>query len=256
MTIQSANRVADNNYAIKAIAVEKAYGDLTVLDRIDLEVQWKEVVVLCGVSGSGKSTFLRCLNGLDPFDSGSIITAGREILPKKSVWSILNPSVGIVFQSFNLFPHLTILQNLILAPMKVRGMRKNQAIDLARSLLDRVGIGSKADVFPETLSGGQQQRAAIARALCMQPDIMLLDEPTSALDPEMISEVLDVMRALAQDGMTMVIVTHEMGFAREVADRIVFMDEGKIVEQGPPSEFFHNPKEPRAQKFIAKILSH
>ena len=244
------------DFAIVANNVEKSYGDVRVLDKISIKIQWKEVVVLCGVSGSGKSTLLRCLNGLDAFDAGTIVTDGRQILPKNSMWSVLNPGVGIVFQSFNLFPHLTVLQNLILAPMKARGISQSDAVALARKLLARVGIENKADSFPETLSGGQQQRAAIARALCMEPRIMLFDEPTSALDPEMISEVLDVMRALARDGMTMVIVTHEMGFAREVADRIVFMDTGKIVEQGTPKDFFENPKEPRVKQFIAKILSH
>ncbi len=245
-----------NPFAIFAENVEKSYGTNQVLKKINLKVGWKEVVVLCGVSGSGKSTFLRCLNGLDPYDTGSITTDGKHIHPKQSNWAVLNPSVGMVFQSFNLFPHLTVMQNLILAPMKIRGLTRDKAQDLAQAFLDRVGIGDKVEAFPETLSGGQQQRAAIARALCMEPRIMLFDEPTSALDPEMINEVLDVMRSLARDGMTMVVVTHEMGFAREVGDRIVFMDGGTVVEQNSPKEFFEHPQEVRTKQFISKILPH
>lgn len=243
-------------YAIVASDVEKSYGQNQILKKISLTISWREVVVLCGVSGSGKSTFLRCLNGLDPYDAGSIFTDGTRIDPKQSNWAVLNPGVGMVFQSFNLFPHLTVLQNLMLAPMKVRKQSTEQAEALARRLLERVGIGNKADVFPETLSGGQQQRAAIARALCMEPSIMLFDEPTSALDPEMITEVLDVMRSLARDGMTMVVVTHEMGFAREVGDRIVFMDGGTIIEENTPTAFFETPQHARTRQFISKILAH
>ena len=236
--------------------VEKSFGDLHVLKGVSLTVSHREVVVVCGPSGSGKSTLLRCINRLETIDGGRISIDGIADDRSRETLRLIGAKVGMVFQSFNLFPHMTIMQNLILAPVRVRKMERADAEDLGRKLLERVGIGEKADDFPDTLSGGQQQRVAIARALCMEPDVMLFDEPTSALDPEMITEVLDVMRDLARDGMTMIVVSHEMGFAREVADRMVFMDEGQIVEENDPKIFFENPKEERSKTFISKILSH
>jgi polar amino acid transport system ATP-binding protein len=236
--------------------VDKWFGANQVLKQVSLSVTRAEVVVICGPSGSGKSTLLRCVNGLEPIDGGSIRMEGVKISGQRQDPRRLSTIVGMVFQQFNLFPHITVLQNLILAPLKVRRLPRQDAIALARRLLDRVGIGDKADAYPDTLSGGQQQRAAIARALCMEPKIMLFDEPTSALDPEMIKEVLDVMCDLARDGMTMFVVTHEMGFAREVADRVIFMDQGQILEVGEPALFFTNPKEDRTKQFISKILAH
>lgn len=209
--------------------------------------------MICGPSGSGKSTLLRCINGLEPIHGGTISIDGTRIDRPSAQ---LSTAIGMVFQQFNLFPHLTVLQNLLLGPLKVRKQPRQDAERRARALLTRVGIAEKADAYPDMLSGGQQQRAAIARALCMEPKIMLFDEPTSALDPEMIKEVLDVMRDLARDGMTMCIVTHEMGFAREVADRVIFIDQGQIIEIGEPDSFFSNPSEPRTKQFISKILSH
>jgi polar amino acid transport system ATP-binding protein len=236
--------------------VDKWFGANQVLKQVSLSVTRAEVVVICGPSGSGKSTLLRCVNGLEPIDGGSIRMEGVKISGQRQDPRRLSTIVGMVFQQFNLFPHITVLQNLILAPLKVRRLPRQDAIALARRLLDRVGIGDKADAYPDTLSGGQQQRAAIARALCMEPKIMLFDEPTSALDPEMIKEVLDVMCDLARDGMTMFVVTHEMGFAREVADRVIFMDQGQILEVGEPALFFTNPKEDRTKQFISTILAH
>lgn len=236
--------------------VEKSFGPLKVLKHVSLAVDTGEVVVICGPSGSGKSTLLRCINGLEAIDGGSIRAGGVSVDRSRVTLRKLSTMVGMVFQSFNLFPHLTIMQNLMLAPMKVRRVPRDQAEALARRLLERVGIPEKAEDYPDMLSGGQQQRVAIARALCMEPAVMLFDEPTSALDPEMIQEVLDVMRDLARDGMTMVVVSHEMGFAREVADRIAFMDDGQIIEQAPPQSFFKSPKEERTRRFIGKILSH
>ena len=236
--------------------VVKRFGQLEVLRGVNLQIGRGEVVVLCGPSGSGKSTLLRCINGLEKVQSGEVVVDGVVLGRSASKLERLNPSVGMVFQSFNLFPQMTVLQNLILAPTLVRGASRAAAVELAQKLLTRVGIEQKMDAFPDMLSGGQQQRAAIARALCMEPKAMLFDEPTSALDPEMIAEVLDVMRDLAREGMTMVVVTHEMGFAREVADRVVFMDEGQIVEDSDPESFFSNPKEERARRFISKILRH
>jgi polar amino acid transport system ATP-binding protein len=236
--------------------LDKSFGSRRVLIDVSLSVASGEVIVICGPSGSGKSTLLRCVSGLEPIDGGSIRIDSTLISVHRRDPRVLSATIGMVFQQFNLFPHLTVLQNLILAPTKVRRLSRGEAIALARKLLLRVGIADKADDYPETLSGGQQQRAAIARALCMEPRIMLFDEPTSALDPEMIKEVLDVMRDLARDGMTMFVVTHEMGFAREVADRIIFMDQGEIMETGEASEFFANPKEDRTKRFISKILSH
>jgi ABC-type polar amino acid transport system ATPase subunit len=236
--------------------VDKSFGDLHVLKGVSLTVSHREVVVVCGPSGSGKSTLLRCINRLETIDGGRISIDGIADDRSRETLRLIGAKVGMVFQSFNLFPHMTIMQNLILAPVRVRKMKRADGEDLGRKLLERVGIGEKADDFPDTLSGGQQQRVAIARALCMEPDVMLFDEPTSALDPEMITEVLDVMRDLARDGMTMIVVSHEMGFAREVADRMVFMDEGQIVEENDPRTFFENPKEERSKIFISKILSH
>src|SRR5215470_3997690 len=241
--------------AIEIRNVEKSFGTLKVLDGVELSVAPGEVTELCGPSGSGKSTLLRCLNGLETIDRGQILYDAQPV-PARSRFRRLDPQVGMVFQSFNLFPHLTVAQNLIVAPMLVHKMARAEALDRAARLLRRVGIADKLDSYPDTLSGGQQQRAAIARALCMEPRVMLFDEPTSALDPEMIKEVLDVMRDLASDGMTMIVVTHEMGFAREVANRIAFMDAGKIVEVDPPEIFFANPKEERTRRFVSKILGH
>jgi ABC-type polar amino acid transport system ATPase subunit len=242
--------------AIEIRNVEKAFGALKVLRGVNLSIAPGEVVVLCGPSGSGKSTLLRCLNGLERADSGEILFDQRPLNPSASRLKRLNPQIGMVFQSFNLFPHLTVAQNLIVAPMLVRKLSRAEALERAKMLLLRVGIGDKIDSYPDTLSGGQQQRAAIARALCMQPRVMLFDEPTSALDPEMINEVLDVIRDLARDGITMIIVTHEMGFAREVASRIAFMDAGQIIEIGAPKLFFMSPREERTRLFVSKILKH
>ena len=241
---------------VEVDTVDKYFGPLHVLRRITLDVGLGEVVVICGPSGSGKSTLLRCINGLLPVDAGDVRVEGESMQRRRSWDGRLSPKVGMVFQSFNLFSHLAILQNLMLAPIKVRGLARDEAEAMARRILARVGIAEKAEAFPATLSGGQQQRVAIARALCMEPKVMLFDEPTSALDPEMIKEVLDVMRDLTRDGMTMIVVTHEMNFAREIADRIVFMDFGEIVEEGTPDNFFQNPKEARTAAFIDNILSH
>jgi ABC-type polar amino acid transport system ATPase subunit len=237
--------------------VHKWYHKLHVLRGVDLSVQQGEVVVLCGPSGSGKSTLIRCINHLETINEGEIVIDGFAPNEKgKYDVNRLRAEIGMVFQQFNLFPHLTVLQNLTLAPIRVGHVDRMKAEEQAYKLLQRVGIPEKSAVYPTQLSGGQQQRVAIARALSMNPRMMLFDEPTSALDPEMIKEVLDVMRGLAADGMTMVIVTHEMGFAREVADRVVFMDEGMIVEQATPDEFFTNPKEVRTRQFLSKILKH
>jgi putative glutamine transport system ATP-binding protein len=237
--------------------VHKHYGKLHVLRGVDLTVKQGEVVVLCGPSGSGKSTLIRCINHLETISEGEIVIDGFEPNAKGKIdVNRLRAEIGMVFQQFNLFPHLTVLQNLTLAPVRVGGVDQNKAEMRAQQLLKRVGISEKATVYPGNLSGGQQQRVAIARALSMNPRMMLFDEPTSALDPEMIKEVLDVMRDLAAEGMTMVIVTHEMGFAREVADRVVFMDGGVIVEEATPDEFFANPKEVRTRQFLSKILKH
>ena len=237
--------------------VHKWFGKLHVLRGVDLSVAQGEVLVLCGPSGSGKSTLLRCINHLETVTSGEVVVS-FETSNGDGKFDVnrLRAEIGMVFQQFNLFPHLTVLDNIALAPIKVSKVDRSQAEESARQLLRRVGISEKEAVYPAHLSGGQQQRVAIARALAMDPKVMLFDEPTSALDPEMIKEVLDVMRDLAADGMTMVVVTHEMGFAREVSDRIVFMDEGSIVEEAPPAEFFTNPKEVRTQQFLSKILRH
>jgi ABC-type polar amino acid transport system ATPase subunit len=236
--------------------VEKYFGKLHVLDDVSLEVAAGEVVVVCGPSGSGKSTLIRCVNALERVQSGEIVVLGEPIARPGVNLARLRTQVGMVFQSFNLFPHMTALENVKLAPIKVKGMADAEADKVARALLERVGIPEKADHYPANLSGGQQQRVAIARALAMQPRIMLFDEPTSALDPEMINEVLEVMTDLARSGMTMMVVTHEMGFARRVAHRVVFMDAGQVMEADTPQAFFAAPKSDRAQQFLSKILSH
>lgn len=233
--------------------VHKWFGQLHVLRGIDLEVQRGEVVVIIGPSGSGKSTLLRTINGLEPIQDGSITVDGIRVQEQKNLVP-LRREVGFVFQSFNLYPHMSVLQNVTLAPRKVRGMGKEEAEELALRLLDRVGIKDQAHKRPHTLSGGQQQRVAIARALAMNPKIMLFDEPTSALDPEMIGEVLQVMTDLAEGGMTMLVVSHEMGFCRHVSDRVIFMDEGVIVEQGTAEQIFDNPQEERTKRFLRQIL--
>lgn len=236
--------------------VQKHFGDHHVLKDINLSIAAKEVVVVVGPSGSGKSTLCRCINRLETITSGSILIDGTALPEEGKALAKLRSDVGMVFQSFNLFAHRTILENVTLAPIKVRGESKKVAQKHGLELLDRVGIADKADRLPAQLSGGQQQRAAIARALAMRPKVMLFDEPTSALDPEMVTEVLDVMVSLAKEGMTMVVVTHEMGFARRAADRVVFMDDGRIVEQNTPAEFFDHPTSERAQAFLSKILTH
>lgn len=236
--------------------VDKWYGDLHVLQDIDLSIATGEVVVVIGPSGSGKSTLCRTINRLEPIDKGTITLDGRPLPEEGKELAALRAEVGMVFQSFNLFAHKTILENVTLGPIKVRGVKKEAAEQRARELLDRVGVGHQAAKYPAQLSGGQQQRVAIARALAMEPKVMLFDEPTSALDPEMISEVLEVMVDLAERGMTMVVVTHEMGFARTAADRVVFMSDGAIVEENTPEEFFTNPQSDRAKDFLGKILKH
>jgi general L-amino acid transport system ATP-binding protein len=236
--------------------VHKWYGDFHVLTDINLEVKKGEKVVVCGPSGSGKSTMIRCINRLEEHQQGRIIVAGIELTSDLKNIEAIRREVGMVFQQFNLFPHLTVLDNLTLAPIWVRKLPKKEAEETAHYYLERVRIPEQADKYPGQLSGGQQQRVAIARSLCMKPEIMLFDEPTSALDPEMIKEVLDVMIELAQEGMTMVCVTHEMGFARTVADTMVFMDRGEIVERGPPKEFFADPKSERTRVFLSQILAH
>jgi polar amino acid transport system ATP-binding protein len=242
--------------AIEFREVNKYFGKLHVLRDVSLSVAPGEVVVVCGPSGSGKSTLIRCVNALERVQSGEIVVLGQRVTEPGISLTRLRSQVGMVFQSFNLFPHMTALENIMLAPLKVRKLSREGAEQTARALLERVGIPEKADHHPATLSGGQQQRVAIARALAMQPKIMLFDEPTSALDPEMINEVLEVMTDLARDGMTMMVVTHEMGFARRVARRIVFMDEGVIVEEAEPEAFFANPRSDRTRQFLSKILSH
>ncbi|WP_318481234.1 amino acid ABC transporter ATP-binding protein [Photobacterium leiognathi] len=234
--------------------VNKWYGDFHALKDIDLTIHKGERLVICGPSGSGKSTLIRCINGLEHYDSGEITVTGKALEPRSL--KAIRGKVGMVFQHFNLFPHMTVLDNLTLAPRRALGMSKAEAEALAMHYLERVHIAHQADKFPGQLSGGQQQRVAIARSLCMKPDILLFDEPTSALDPEMIHEVLDVMKELADEGITMVCVTHEMGFARKVADRVVFMDDGEIVEIAPPAKLFDMPEQQRTQSFLKKILSY
>ncbi|NRG34142.1 amino acid ABC transporter ATP-binding protein [Niallia circulans] len=235
---------------IRINQLNKSFGDLHVLKNIDLTVYESDVVCLIGSSGSGKSTLLRCLNFLEKKDNGSIIIEGNEINPSTDNLNKIREKVGMVFQNFNLFPHKTVLENIIEAPIMVKGVDKDKAISKAKQLLQKVDLEDKADVYPSKLSGGQKQRVAIARALAMEPDIMLFDEPTSALDPELVGEVLTTMKDLAEEGMTMVVVTHEMGFAKEVADSIVYMHDGKIIEHGTAEQFFNNPKEERTQEFL------
>ncbi|ERI94158.1 glutamine ABC transporter, ATP-binding protein GlnQ [Clostridiales bacterium oral taxon 876 str. F0540] len=234
--------------------LNKKFGKLHVLKGIDIEINKGEVVVVIGPSGSGKSTFLRCLNRLEEPTDGDIVFEGTNIMEKSSDINKLREKMGMVFQQFNLFPNMTVLDNITLAPRKLKNMSKEDAEKIAYTLLKRIGLSDKASSYPGQLSGGQKQRIAIARALAMSPDVMLFDEPTSALDPEMVGEVLDVMKELAAEGMTMVVVTHEMGFAKEVGDRVIFMDEGKILEEGTPEEIFSNPKEARTQDFLRKVL--
>ncbi|MBQ4151987.1 MAG: amino acid ABC transporter ATP-binding protein [Schwartzia sp.] len=233
--------------------LHKSFGDITVLNGIDLEVAEKEVVVIIGPSGSGKSTLLRCINHLEQPTEGTVEVDGI-LLDSEANINAVRAEVGMVFQRFNLFPHMTVLDNITLAPMKVRGVSKEEAEKTANELLKRVGLGDRGGAYPSQLSGGQQQRVAIARALAMHPKVMLFDEPTSALDPEMVKEVLNVMKKLAEEGMTMVVVTHEMGFAREVGDRVLFMDEGRILVEGTPEEIFDNPKEERLKSFLSEVL--
>jgi glutamate/aspartate transport system ATP-binding protein len=232
----------------------KRFSDFTALNDVSLNVAKGEKIVICGPSGSGKSTFIRCINHIEKHDEGRIVVDGTELTEQLADINSVRREVGMVFQSFNLFPHLSVVENCMLAPMKVRGLSRSEAHDRAMDLLGKVRIGEQADKYPGQLSGGQQQRVAIARALCMQPKVMLFDEPTSALDPEMVKEVLDTMAGLAREGMTMLCVTHEMGFAREVADRVVFMDRGSIVEEGDPGTFFRAPSTERARNFLDQIL--
>tara|TARA_B100000809_G_scaffold137750_1_gene135226 strand:- start:435 stop:1169 length:735 start_codon:yes stop_codon:yes gene_type:complete len=242
------------NDIIKIENIKKYFKEILVLNDVSLKIQRSNVVVICGPSGCGKSTLLRCLNGLEDLSSGDIFINDKSILDKKNLREI-RLELGMVFQQFNLFPHKTVLENIILSPIINLGINKDEAIVIGRKLLERVGILQKENEFPSSLSGGQQQRVAIARGLAMQPKIMMFDEPTSALDPEMIKEVLDVMIELTHDGMTMIVVTHEMGFAKEVADKIVMMDEGRIIEENEPNEFFNNPQNDRTKHFLSKILN-
>ncbi len=240
---------------ISASNLKKRYGELEVLKDISVNVTEGEVLCIIGPSGSGKSTLLRCLNGLEEVQSGSITILGEELVNNKNI-NKLRENIGMVFQSFNLFPHLSVLENMLLAPLELKKMSKTEATKKALDLLNKVGLSDKKDVYPDTLSGGQKQRVAIARALAMNPKIMLFDEPTSALDPEMVGEVLKVMKDLAQEGMTMAVVTHEMNFARDVADRVIFMDQGYILEEGPPEEIFTSPKSDRCKEFLDKIINN
>ena len=249
----------DARHIVRMENLNKHFGSLHVLKDVDLAVTPGEVVVIIGASGSGKSTLIRCINGLEEFQSGSLDVDGRQLLPNGKASKALQQirtEVGMVFQQFNLFPHMTVLDNVTLAPMKVRGASRDEARGTARRLLERVGISDQAEKYPSQLSGGQQQRVALARALAMEPRLMLFDEPTSALDPEMIGEVLDAMRELAREGMTMIIVTHEMNFAREVADRVIYIHKGEIVEQGTPDAVFDNPQNERTQSFLSRVLTH
>ena len=244
----------NDNILIKVENLEKDYGVVKAIDNISTEIKKGEVVVIIGPSGSGKSTFLRCLNLLDMPTGGKVLFKGENLMDKNVDIDKLRQKMGMVFQHFNLFPHMTILANMTIAPMKLQNKSKKEAEELALRLLDRVGLKDRANAYPSQLSGGQKQRVAIVRALCMQPEVMLFDEPTSALDPEMVGEVLEVMKDLAKEGMTMAVVTHEMGFAKEVASRVMFIDGGKILEQGTPQEIFESPKSERLKTFLAKVL--
>ncbi len=244
----------DDKVLIRVENLQKSFGKLTVLNGIDIDINHGDVLVIVGPSGSGKSTFLRCLNRLEESTGGSIYFKGVDITEPGVNINKHRQKMGMVFQQFNLFPHLTIMRNLTIGPMKLLGKSKEEAEAKAQELLNRVGLGDRAYSYPKQLSGGQKQRIAIVRALAMEPEVMLFDEPTSALDPEMVGEVLEVMKELAKAGMTMVCVTHEMGFAREVATRVIFIDEGKIVEQGTPDAIFNNPQHPRLQEFLSKVL--
>lgn len=246
--------MSEKEIVIDIKKMNKSFGSLHVLKDVDLVVRESEVVVLIGASGSGKSTLLRCINFLEMKESGEIYLEGKKIDPNKDNLNKVRIRTGMVFQHFNLFPHMTVLQNIIEAPVYVKKMKKNMAIEVAKELLDKVGLADKAEVYPRMLSGGQQQRVAIARALAMKPQIMLFDEPTSGLDPELVGEVLEVMKSLAKEGMTMVVVTHEMGFAKEVADWVAYLDQGKVIEIGRPEEIFTNASEERTRKFLGKVL--
>lgn len=243
-----------NETLIKVENLEKSFGKIKVLKGINTEIKKGEVVVIIGPSGSGKSTFLRCLNLLEEPTGGHIYFESTDITDPKVNINRHRQKMGMVFQQFNLFPHMTVLKNMTISPIKVLGLSKQEAEERAMKLLERVGLADRANAYPSQLSGGQKQRVAIVRALCMQPDVMLFDEPTSALDPEMVGEVLEVMKSLANEGMTMAVVTHEMGFAREVADRVIFIDEGIIMEEGTPQELFSNPKSPRLKDFLSKVI--
>src|SRR5690625_541324 len=247
-------RIMETKEMLRIKQLNKSFGDLHVLKNIDMTVYESDVVCLIGASGSGKSTLLRCLNFLETKDDGSIIIKGNEVDPSSDNLNKIREKVGMVFQHFNLFPHKTVLENIIEAPMKVKGVAKEDAIAKAKQLLQKVGLEDKSDVYPGKLSGGQKQRVAIARALAMEPEVMLFDEPTSALDPELVGEVLSTMKELAKSGMTMIVVTHEMNFAKEVGDRILFLDDGHLVEEGQPETFFTQPNSKRAEQFLAKIL--
>ncbi|CUB16473.1 Glutamine transport ATP-binding protein GlnQ [Bacillus safensis] len=246
--------MTESKEVIRVEKLNKYFGELHVLKDIDLTVYENDVVVLIGASGSGKSTLLRCMNFLEIKNDGDIIIDGSPVHPKRDQLNEMRQKIGMVFQHFNLFPHKTVLENIIEAPIMVKRTKKAQAIAEASALLEKVGLADKANVYPSKLSGGQKQRVAIARSLAMKPDVMLFDEPTSALDPELVGEVLQTMKSLAKEGMTMVIVTHEMGFAKEVADRVVYMHEGRIVEEGVPSELFDSPREERTKLFLSSIL--
>ena len=246
--------MADKTVKVHVSNLKKSFGKLEVLKDISMDIHEGEVVVLLGPSGSGKSTFLRCLNQLEIATEGEIIVDGNNITDKHTDINKVRENIGMVFQHFNLFPHMTILDNMTLAPMKVKGVSKEEAEKKALELLERVGLADRAGAYPIQLSGGQKQRVAIVRALAMEPEVMLFDEPTSALDPEMVGEVLDVMKELAKEGMTMVVVTHEMGFAREVGNRVLFMADGKLLVDGTPTEIFDNPTNPRLQEFLSKVL--
>ncbi|HLR14037.1 MAG TPA: amino acid ABC transporter ATP-binding protein [Burkholderiaceae bacterium] len=246
-------------HAVVMQGLNKHFGSLHVLQNVDLTISLGEVVVVIGASGSGKSTLIRCINGLEEFQRGELQVLQHNLLPHgraRSSLRAMRQEVGMVFQQFNLYPHRRVIDNVTLAPRKVHGKAREAARQEAQVLLDRVNIGNQADKYPGQLSGGQQQRVAIARSLAMSPQLMLFDEPTSALDPEMIGEVLDVMRELAQEGMTMIVVTHEMGFAREVADRVIYIDHGQIIEQGPPDDIFDNPQHERTRNFLSRVLRH